>query len=899
MKDPEENLVEEIFLDAIEKSGAEREEFLRGACGGNAELRHAVEELLAADEAAQGADFLESALLGKPDGQARSSIDVGEADLGRELSADSARFQILATHREGGLGEVLIAYDRQLKRDVAIKQIKPRWQDNDEARQRFVQEAEVTGRLEHPGVVPVYAMGTWGDGRQYYAMRFIQGKTLSEVIREYYESADSRDESDRVLEMRQILNRFIDVCNTVHYAHNHDILHRDIKPSNIMVGPYGETLVVDWGLAKLLTAPVDESLTAVLLKNQASTGNSTPTQVGGRVGTPHYMSPEQASGQMDEIDIRTDIFLLGATLYHVLTGQAPHDGDTVSSLLDRIIRHQWTPPRLINPAVAPALEAICLKAMAPDRAKRYASCDQMAADLERWLADEPVSVHRDSATVRFGRWIRRHRAAAYSGAVAAVLLTIGTIAGSLLWNYQRTQQLAIERQNDAQAMQLQSTRQQRLVELAVAVEAANSLAVTELHADRFSSALNILDSSIESIEGEPSLAQDYALMNQRAARLRQIVDFYHYADLTHEYNLLSRDTKGIISCLAGLRIMGVLEKQDWWFHLPDEDLTPAQQDQLRWDIYKQLLSLDAVLVKMIGIRLTGSDRPGTAAGLFPAMRRFLRTDIGKREANAVLLISDRADMFRRSESVRWYRSVADFRLGNGRLVRGNELGQTYNAGDAHSLGVLSLIAALEESFQVFFSEYEGDDSLLAARNLFSRSSKLRPDFYWAQLSLAQAEYLLAVRDSDRSWRKFDSAIHAASRCIAMEPEKCFAYADRSSMYRSASDLVAAASDLPIEKRERQTAELRQWSLTDAQNADRLGSDQPWIGWQHGLALFDSGQVDEAIFRFLIASKLTYPLTETEDATLVRVDDLRGAARQLIWWPTWRKMLPTISATIRC
>ena len=278
--------IESIFLDALGLPADQRATFLEKKCGHNQALRDAVEQLLAADEDAGQQDFLQAALLAT-EAPPQSSGESGEtADRRRD-----ERFRVITEHREGGLGEVLLAHDRQLDRDVAVKQIKSKWKFSDEARERFLREAKVTGRLEHPGIVPVYAMGQWPDGQPYYAMRFIEGETLRDAITRFHQAAALGDDND--LKLRELLTRFVDVCNTIQYAHSKRVLHRDIKPSNVMVGPYGETMVVDWGLAKLLDEPMEESMTAGMAEESPSTG-STPTHVGKAVGTPNYMSPEQA-----------------------------------------------------------------------------------------------------------------------------------------------------------------------------------------------------------------------------------------------------------------------------------------------------------------------------------------------------------------------------------------------------------------------------------------------------------------------------------------------------------------------------------------------------------------------------------------------------------------------------
>jgi serine/threonine-protein kinase len=161
-------------------------------------------------------------------------------------SADGERFTILRPHAQGGLGKVSVARDMELNREVALKEIQPKFADNAENRARFVQEAEITGGLEHPGIVPVYGLGQYADGRPFYAMRFIRGDSLEEAVDRFHKSDQpGRDTTERSLELRKLLGRFIDVCNAIAYAHSRGVLHRDLKPGNVMLGKYGETLVVD------------------------------------------------------------------------------------------------------------------------------------------------------------------------------------------------------------------------------------------------------------------------------------------------------------------------------------------------------------------------------------------------------------------------------------------------------------------------------------------------------------------------------------------------------------------------------------------------------------------------------------------------------------------------------
>jgi serine/threonine-protein kinase len=340
------------------------------------------------------------------------------------------RFHVLRPHARGGLGEVFVAEDRELHREVALKEIQGRYAHDPASRARFLFEAQVTGRLEHPGVVPVYGLGTHPDGRHYYAMRFIRGDSLLEAIHGFHEAdAPGRDPGERALALRGLLRRFIDVCNAVAYAHSRGVLHRDIKPANVLLGPFGETLLVDWGLARPTGQPTGEAGASKALLRQATDGEVL-TQVGAAVGTPGFMSPEQAAGWLGGQGPATDVYGLGATLYCLLTGRPAFTGPDVEAALRDVQRGDFPPPRRVKPAVPAALEAVCLKAMARQPEGRYPSAQALADDVERWVADEPVGAYREPLPARLGRWARRHRASVMSAAAAlAVLaLSLGVLA---------------------------------------------------------------------------------------------------------------------------------------------------------------------------------------------------------------------------------------------------------------------------------------------------------------------------------------------------------------------------------------------------------------------------------------------------------------------------------------
>ena len=284
-----------------------------------------------------------------------------------------------------------------------------------------MKEAQITGQLEHPNIVPVYELARGEDGTPFYTMRFLRGQSLSERIKK-----SSKAHLGDQLELREMLAIFVSVCNAMGYAHARGVIHRDLKPQNIMLGDYGEVMVVDWGLAKIIGTKDDESDHRRI--SVVDVNNLTATQDGNLLGSPAYMSPEQADGQISLLDARTDIYGLGAILFSILIGHAPHKGtqtgnvakDTIN-MMRRISEGPTPRIRDVNPTLPKPLDAICAKAMAKKRSERYHSATELAQDISRWLADEPVSVYLPQWRERATRWLRRHRAWAQAIAVSLVL----------------------------------------------------------------------------------------------------------------------------------------------------------------------------------------------------------------------------------------------------------------------------------------------------------------------------------------------------------------------------------------------------------------------------------------------------------------------------------------------
>jgi len=485
---------------------------------------------------------------------------------------EASRFWPIRFLAQGGLGEVYVAQDQQLPREVALKQIRRDRLGDPELQIRFLQEAEVTSSLEHPGIVPVYGLGRTSDGRACYAMRLIHGRTLQEMIHHYHRSRPNLAPSERRLRLRELLVQVVAVAQALQYAHSRGVIHRDVKPGNILVGRFGETYLVDWGLAKRLIVPAEGSrilsagastiakfgknplagpessrppekisqqpqgqsspsaIESVILLDSAETpsrssedissqglaspagplpaaagplpaverfpaaagpaaadprdaGPHTPadhpstgafasasrealdplalpgqevhevsgsgmevevlssdgpaawrptpkgrfgseTATGMVLGTPGYMSPEQAQGDGNLVGPASDVYSLGSTLYCVLTGRAPFQQGALSKVVPLILEGSFPHPREVDPTIPPALEAICLQAMELNPSDRYASAGALALDLERWLADEPVKAYRESAWERGRRWARRNQSWVLAGLAALVLISV-------------------------------------------------------------------------------------------------------------------------------------------------------------------------------------------------------------------------------------------------------------------------------------------------------------------------------------------------------------------------------------------------------------------------------------------------------------------------------------------
>ena len=386
------------------------------------------------------------------------SVAAGSAEHADRQS--DARYKLVRKLGQGGLGRVWLARDESMQRLVALKEITNAGEANERTIARFRHEAEITGRLEHPGIVPVYQLGVDAEtGFSFYTMRFLGKATLQDSISEYHERRDEGDEDPMLL--RTLLTAFVNICHAIGHAHSRRVIHRDLKPENVVIDSFGQVIVIDWGLAKVLDEAAVEHL-----GSDTISGDGSGTVEGQVLGTPLYMAPEQAAGRLDEVDPRTDIYGLGAILFSIVTGHAPHErtqaeaikgGAGARALISAIVSGPTPGAEDINHDVDPALAAICQKAMARKRYARYQTASELADEVQRWMADEPVSAYEEPPLQQARRWVRRHeRLSQVLGALAAILVAAAvTMAVSARQNHVAQQRAAFEQmRGDAREVEL-------------------------------------------------------------------------------------------------------------------------------------------------------------------------------------------------------------------------------------------------------------------------------------------------------------------------------------------------------------------------------------------------------------------------------------------------------------
>jgi serine/threonine protein kinase len=458
--------------------------------------------------------------VGVEGGITLEQTDAGSQQSVRELMArqtrKDGRYLIDSELARGGMGAVLRAVDCDIRREVAVKYMLD--QGDPKKTLRFIEEAQITGQLEHPNIVPIHELGVDAHKRLFFSMKMVKGRSLAQVLHELRQQPRA---AEKTYPLSRLLNVLVNVCHALSYAHSRGVVHRDLKPANVMLGDFGEVYVMDWGLAKVLKGE-SQSVTAV--SHQLSTAKRSSkvvtgrqpeadlTQEGSVVGTPVYMPPEQATGKIGDIDPRSDVYSLGAILYEVLTLQAPVDKEGgYLAVLMRVAEGQIVPPEQRNVQRARGgkipleLSAMAMKALAKDPEDRYASVEALRRDIERFQEGRSVSAKEDSRREMIWKFVKRNKGFSVGAAAALLVLLCSTVFLFKAWLETRQAKAASERaqQEMVRAHQEKEKRTQQAVPalMVAAREVANN--------GDFRSAL-----------GQITVVQDYDPANADAHLLR-------------------------------------------------------------------------------------------------------------------------------------------------------------------------------------------------------------------------------------------------------------------------------------------------------------------------------------------------------------------------------------------
>jgi len=696
------------------------------------------------------------------------------------------RYATKQTHGEGGMGTVFRAVDERLQREVAVKQLRKRFQFHSESRQRFISEAQLAARLDHPGVVPVYDLGIDDEGTPCYAMKLVRGRTLRRRIEELHESTVSP--SQRRVEFRALLGVLLSVSRTVSFAHSRQVLHRDLKPDNIIVGDFGETTLLDWGLAKSFNHSDDAAGPAAA----ADVVGVFETQQGAVLGTPAYMSPEQAAGNNEHVDERTDVYALGAILFHILTGRPQIQ--SAAELPKLLNRSTPLSPRSINSSLEKALDAICAKATAVASGDRYQSVDDFCLDLERFLADEPVTARREAIWEQLLRKAKRHRTMVTGLAVACVMLTAAAAVA-----YDQNQKTALEEKREA--------------DVALSVVSTERRSAAAAFAEgRFETARIHLTAGIERSKGRDELNEQRRQMQQDREEASSLVAFQQSVERAQELGFFEEDEDAIRLCDRNLHRLGVYNHADWWNHLARQSLNPEVEDQLRVSVYQHMTLVVALRLKR---------------GLLTMSSPLALLTRGNEQSRAIfakaLASVESAERFQRSEGLGIATALCRHQLGETAALPLLSDFELRNGQDEYFIGLALLFYSDDASNQLAQTVLEQiagiKDPLGKARSMLSNAMRKDPRHFWAVYSYGWAEELSG---------NYERSAIAYSLCTALRPDHYFGYLNRAQalMYR-AEELVKTE---PARYRE-----LVRDALQDIERAASLAPgeyDVRW--WQAGL-----------------------------------------------------------------
>ncbi|MCA8910142.1 MAG: protein kinase [Planctomycetes bacterium] len=369
--------------------------------------------------------------LGSPGGGALSRL---------KKTSKKKRYSVIREIARGGMGKVIEVEDNDLRRSVALKVLRKEMLDRSDLVERFLEEAQITGQLEHPNIVPVHEIGVDGRGNLYFTMKLVEGEELSSIIKRLRKKDPS---AEKAYPISRLVDVFIKVCEGVSFAHSRGVIHRDLKPANIMVGRFGEVQIMDWGVAKIVGRKEDTADREV--RSDRQDDDAARTMVGSILGTPSYMSPEQARGEVNSMGPEADIFSLGVILYELLALHTPWTAQTSAQVIDQVKNYDPETPTRRSPdrRIPPELDQLAMKCIAKAPSKRIPSAQELVDDLRAWQEGGRLAAVEYSMGQLIGKWISRHKVG-----LIMILLVIGALGVGGFFAYRAAQQASIDRANE-------------------------------------------------------------------------------------------------------------------------------------------------------------------------------------------------------------------------------------------------------------------------------------------------------------------------------------------------------------------------------------------------------------------------------------------------------------------
>ena len=754
---------------------------------------------------------------------------------------DAARYQVVGQHARGGMGVIWRVIDKKLGREVALKKLPTSLSTRAGTRSRFVSEAKITAQLEHPGIVPIYDLTDLETDDASYTMKLLRGETLTTAIARFHQM----DVSDpgRTVQRARLIEVFLSICRAIAYAHARQVIHRDLKPDNVLLGEFGETAVLDWGLAKSLGRDEPDQTVSTSAPTSRASNNSRDadsdgadpvvvnehdTRQGAILGTPAYMAPEQALGQ--SLCTSCDIYSLGAVLYQILCGQPPFRGGSVIEVLDHVVNQQPPSPRTIVPDTPRVLAAICMRAMAKQQADRFESVAALVEDLEHYLADEPIVCYRESRLERIDRWMRKHRQQ-----------VVVAIAGILLVAVSMTAYVLVDRANQAS----QFAEQQRIQQARSAAGTADAVATQRLRSGDFASSVEILDRAVRQLPNQPELDPLRESLEEKRTRAHKLATFYDlrrelvHQSVTQESELAFRTAS---RCLDSLGIAEDItnNRGKWWLDLPTDDLLVQQRDDLREDVY-------AVFLQLAAIHANGGISEFVAINSTANYFNVSTNDLIKSKMQKATIYLDRAEAYRPTTTATYLRSIFKLTVGDISFLEWISEWLTLaplepeSAVDCFYTSGIYLMAEdvnkqmplLMAAAKLLGSESKLPDSQQEAERLLFKAIRLRPDYYSA---LYQAGMQLSKRGN------FLAAEQSFTTCIRIDPESAEAYTGRA--------MALMVHSMVVED-ETWAEKLKQQSLDDITTAMKIAPSNALLRQEAGILRFLLGDFERGFEDLLI------------------------------------------------